>query len=192
MKTSMIVGFAFVVVAALIACDDDDDSPTGGGAPKGAAVVPAAWQGEWEITLLATPCNETDTLLFFPNDVAFICEGDTLTAPFSPFDIACEGTVTDTRIDIDCDDVLMEGPCRIEVDTDWTMTRNGDEFTGLARVDINATGGCEPDTMICVEFNFAGTRVGDGVAECSVVAQKFLSEFRAVTKAIVPRKPAAP
>lgn len=187
MRTSMMFGFAIVLIAALIACDDDEDSPTGGGTPKGPAVVTAGWQGDWDITLLATPCDAPDTLLF-EQDVASICEGDTLTAPFSPFDIVCEGTVTDTRIDVDCDDVMMEGPCRMEVDTDWTMMRTGDEFTGLARVEMTGTGGCNPDTVICVEFNFSGTRIGDGSASCTVAAQRLLPTHRDLAKGILPRK----
>src|SRR5262245_31234888 len=191
MRTSIILGVAFVLFVGLSACDDDEDSPTGGGTTKGPAVVPAAWQGDWDLTLLATACGTTDTLMFV-QDVGSICEGDTLTAPFTPFDVPCKGTVTDTRIDVDCDDVIMEGPCRVEVDTDWTMTRNGDDLTGRPRVEITGTGGCTPDTVICVDFNFAGTRVGDGSASCAVASQRLLRSLRETANAVIPRKPAAP
>ena len=149
--------------AFLLACDDHDDSLFEG--EPGPVLVPAAWQGEWNVTTLERLCDEPDTLSLH-EDVQFLCEGETLTTRFIPLGLECEGTATDTRIDVECDFDGSEGPCRLTINVDWTMTRSGDDFTGTARVHWVSSGGCDPDTTLCVDYTLTGTRIGDGLDGC--------------------------
>jgi hypothetical protein len=156
-----------VAAAAFAACGDDDDTTVNGGGPPRPAELTAAWQGEWDLAFVATVCGETDTVLA-EGGTEFLCEGDEITAPFLPWEISCEGTVTDTRVDVECDTTYTIGPCRVSATVDWTITRTGDDFAGTAMVELMATGGCEPDTTICLDIEFTGTRIGDGSLGCTV------------------------
>ena len=164
MLSSKLARVSMIALLAFFACDDDDDNfpLDGGGQP---ATIPAAWQGEWNITTLAQTCDQPDTLLL-SESVEFLCDGEPLSTRFLPIELECEGTVTDTRVDVECDFDGSEGSCRLRVNVDWTMTRSGDEFAGTARVNWVASGGCDPDTTLCVDFTFTGTRIGDGLDGC--------------------------
>jgi hypothetical protein len=158
---------AIATAAAFAACGDDDDTTVNGGGPPRPAELTAAWQGEWDLAFVLTECGSGDTLLA-AGDTPVLCEGDDITAPFAPWEVSCEGTVTDTRIDVDCDTLLTEGPCQIRTEINWTITRTGDTLAGTATVMIIGTGPGDCDSTICADLVMSGTRIGDDGGLCAV------------------------
>ncbi len=168
MRTSRVLALvAIAAAAAFAACGDDDGTTTSNGAPPRPAELTAAWQGEWDLEFLLTEGGSGDTLLA-SGDTPILCEGDDITAPFAPWEVSCEGTVTDTRVDVDCDTLFTEGPCQIRMDIDWSITRTGDTFTGTAQVVITGTGPGDCDSTICADLEMSGTRIGDDGGLCAV------------------------
>ena len=164
--------YGAVMVSALalgLAACGDDDSPSGGGGPVDrTAYLTTAWQGIWQLDVLATSCTGEDTLI---NEVTVqvFCAGDPI--QFGPFDIdvTCEGSVTNTTINVRCDTTFVSEGCNVSMQTEFDLVRDDDTFSGTATSNLNVTG-CAFDTTACVEFNVTAVRVNDGSFECATAA----------------------
>ncbi len=172
MSTTKIIRHVLVVIAAataFAACDGDDGTSLGGGGTSQPAELTAAWEGEWDLEVVGVTCGTTDTLLY-SSGAEFLCDGDDIRVPFLPWEFSCEGTVSDTRIDVECDSAITIGPCRLTVTVDWIITRAGDDLSGTAQVMFVPSALCDPDTTLCMDVEFTGTRIGDGSAGCVVAS----------------------
>jgi len=161
-----------VMVSALalgLAACGDDDSPSGGGDPVDrTAYLNSAWQGVWQLDVLATTCTGEDTLIN-EIDTQVFCEGDHI--QFGPFDIevVCDGSVTNTVVNVQCDTTFVSEGCTVHMETDLDLVRDDDTFSGTAISTLEVTG-CAFDTTACVEFNVVAVRIGDGSLECVTAA----------------------
>ena len=132
--------------------------------------VPAAWAGVWEVTDVERDC-ETLELVETTTGNDTLCAGDLIDlTDDGTFEIDCNGTVTDTHVDIECTGSSEEAGCTGTFSLDLEADRDGETFSGTSITSLEFTGeGCGPFVFgFCQRIETTATRIGPQPAECAV------------------------
>ncbi len=155
--SALAVALALVLVPG---CGDDDE----GTGPSGPVVLPAAWAGIWEIETIEHDCG-SDVIDHQATVVDTLCAGEEIS--FAPDDedslaVSCEGSVTDTAVQVTCTSSLeLEGET-YSITIEVTINRSGDTMTGTVRFTVR-----QGDTTVeCFEEEMTGTRLGPAPVPC--------------------------
>jgi hypothetical protein len=154
----------------IVSCGSDDGSNTEiGDNPTpvaGNIVFTSAWKGEWQMTIVFEDCADGDTLNI-DNIVDVICAGDTLDLQLTDLAEDCSGTMTDTRLMVNCTYQFTDGGCTVDVVLTLEIERQGDTLVGSGQWSATATGLCPTYIDGCEDLVISGTRLQKNPAECN-------------------------
>lgn len=182
---------------AMLAASCGSDSGTGGGAAgnstpvSGNVVFTSPWKGEWNIVIVFKDCASGDTLNI--EDITdVICDGDTLDIGLTDLFEDCDGTITDTRIMVDCTYQFIVGGCTIDVAATLDIERQGDQIMGTGQWSVTTSGTCLPLYIEgCEDIEISGMRIDPNPADCNSplslsVTERFAPAPRAFLRAYRP------
>ena len=126
---------------------------------------PSSWEGIWNMTTTLKDCD-TGTVLNTSTAPDTICAGQS----FGSSEFVCNGTITDTSIDVTCTAISEVYPgCTVSITMVSTGTRSGNTFQGTTRLTSDYSPECGiPDT--CMLQEISGTFVSPYQGECTNVA----------------------
>ena len=138
--------------------DDDDDDGDGGGNSE----VPEAWGGVWSITTTNKDCVTHEVIDTDTSDEVF-CPGEPITFDEGGEEITCDGTVTDTTIDVTCTNTFTIEGVEYVVTVTLQATRTGDTFVGTGHLTVTSGG----DQISCQDFDLEASRTGPAPSDCA-------------------------
>lgn len=154
----------------LAACGSDSTTPNGSlnsNPVNGNIVFTGPWTGEWNVVIVFKDCASGDTLNI--EDITdVICDGDTLDIGLSAILEDCGGTITDTRLMVDCQYEFKAGSCTVTVSATLDIERQGDQLMGTGQWSVVTTGACAtPYLDGCENIEISGIRINSSPAECA-------------------------
>ena len=167
-----IITIALLLWATMViaACGGDGGTGTETGdnpAPvAGNIVFTNAWKGEWSMTIVFQDCADGNTLNI-DEIVDVICDGDTLDLQLTALAEDCSGTMTDTRLMVDCTYQFTDAGCTVDVALTLDIERQGDNLVGSGQWSATTTGLCPTYIEGCEDLVISGTRIQTNPAECN-------------------------
>jgi hypothetical protein len=182
---SRLVTLTITLLAAGLAMpgfSDDDASGAGklqtGTGITGNIVFTPAWEGEWNVVLSFKECGSQQT----PDieDITnVICAGDTLDLRLTDLLDDCTGTMSDTRLMVDCTYAFYDAGCSVTLDFTLDLERQGDALMGSGQWSATALGNCASFYQGgCEEFEITGTWLDADPSDCNVAPSNVADRFR--------------
>ena len=169
--TSIVLCAVLMASATLLgSCGDDGgtggSTGTGGSPVSGNIVFTDSWKGEWNIVITFRQCVSQDTLEI--EDITdVVCAGDTLDLQLSDLLDDCTGTITDTRVMVDCAYSFSDAGCDVDLAFTLELERQGNSLSGMGQWSATASGTCPAYVSGCEEFVISGTRIDTDPSECA-------------------------
>lgn len=166
----VLAGFAGFVA---IGCGGDDDpAAPGGGNPE--LDLPAAWAGIWSVQTITRDC-ETHEVLSDDTEADTLCAGEDVSSfEEEAAGAVCEGTVTDTAIDVSCTSTFTFESVTFTAAFTLDATRNGDSFQGSGRATVMQAG----FVVECFDVELVATRTGPAPPDCDGTPAAFHPRLR--------------
>jgi hypothetical protein len=164
------------VVLALTAilvggCGDDDDDTAGPG--DVGASIPAEWAGSWSIRTIERACGSSE-VVSDETETETLCAGEPISfgEDEDPSEIDCEGTITDTTIDVTCTSTATFEGSTVVATFELDATRSGDSFIATGHFTATVDG----ELVECGDAEITATRIGPPVGCGGGGGASFLQE----------------
>lgn len=157
-----------LTLALTLACGESvppASSPphTGNTLIDGEILLTDGWAGEWNVLFTFRDCN-TGNIVVVEDVVDIICPGDTLQLDFTGLLSSCEGIVSDSRLDTNCEYEFVVGGCTVRVSFALDLERSGAGITGSGIWSTSISGLCNGIFGLgCEQIEITGTRLDPSV-----------------------------
>lgn len=176
------LGVIVAIAGLIVGCSSEPAGDTNmnggtGNEVNGSLVFKKAWEGEWNVVLTFRDCTTLSTIAI--DDITdVICAGDTLDLQIGGLLNNCTGTMSDTRVMVDCTYQFADAGCDVTASLTLDMERQGDTITGAGSWSAAVSGSCAPVYAAgCERFDISGTRITKTPSACvtanSSVADRF-------------------
>jgi hypothetical protein len=168
------VSTLFLVVIWLSGCGKDE--PSG---PRSSLLVPASWEGVWEITITSRECD-TDSVIGVDVLIDAVCTGES----FEEFlglhaadleTVRCSGTFTDQGFTATCTGSTDLFGCSVDMAGTFTAAREDTTFAGEGVLNMISTCSGEP-VEDCIVAELDARFLAADPPECDAATSGFLSE----------------
>jgi len=155
--------FTMLTLVLTLACGESEppaSSPphTGNMLIDGEILLTDGWAGEWNVLFTFRDCN-TGNIVVVEDVVDVICPGDTLQLDFTGLLSSCEGIISDSRLDTNCEYEFVVGGCTVRVSFALDLERTGDGITGSGIWSTSISGLCNGIFGLgCEQIEVTGAR----------------------------------